>query len=69
MSEPCPCGWSGEGEHPCHGLGYTCRKPAKTRYYEPHKRYSLAGMQPKMSVVQTHACDDCWAEFTSGRRK
>lgn len=69
LNEPCRCGWTGVGEHPCHGLAYTCRKPGKDRYYEPHKLYSLAGSQMKLSVTKTTACDECWGEFTSGRRK
>ena len=59
----CRCGWSVVGDHPCHGKGYECKKPAKVRYYEPHSRYSLAGMQLKLSVVETFACDECWEAF------
>lgn len=66
--EPCRCGWDGEGDHPCHGQMYTCRRPATARYYEPHKFYSLAGAQPKMSVAQTYACDECWEAFTKARQ-
>lgn len=62
----CRCGHDGPDDgHPCHGKGHTCRKPGKARYYEPHKLYSLAGAQSKMSVVQTFACDECWTEFGS----
>lgn len=67
--EPCRCGWDGTGDHPCHGLAYTCRKASQPRYYEPHKLYSLAGNQMKISAVQTHACDECWRAFTSGERR
>jgi len=60
MSTTCRCGWDGQGDHPCHANAYTCRKPAKVRYYEPTKLYALAGMQMKMSVAETYACDECW---------
>ena len=60
MSTTCRCGWDGQGDHPCHRNNYTCRKPAKIRYYEPTKLYALAGVQMKMSVVDTWACDECW---------
>lgn len=64
----CRCGWDGQGEHPCHyprvgGVSYSCKRPAKRRFYEPTKLYSLPGMQMKMSVSETFACDECWATF------
>ncbi len=64
----CRCGWVGAGAHPCHGYAYTCGKPSRSRFYEPHKLYSLAGAQPKRSMVETHACDECWAKFTKETR-
>lgn len=65
MTDLCHCGHDRTlpGPHPCHGGKYTCRQPAKIRYYEPVKRYSLAGVQLKISVTSTYACDDCWAQF------
>ena len=59
----CRCGWDGTGAHPCHGHGYTCRAPARARYYEPVRRYSIAGAQLKISAAQTYACDECWGVF------
>lgn len=59
----CRCGWDGTGEHPCHGFRYQCRRPAKARFYEPHRRYSLAGAQAKASMVETFSCDECWERF------
>ena len=58
----CRCGWDGNGEHPCHYNGYTCRKPAKQRFYNPQP-VALAGMQPKLQVSESWACDECWEEF------
>jgi len=59
----CRCGHSGGPEgHPCHGKGYTCRKPASIRFYNPNL-VSLAGMQMKLQVQDTWACDDCWLKF------
>lgn len=58
----CRCGHSGNGQHPCHALGYSCRKPAKQRFYGP-KIVSLSGQQMKLEVSDTWACDECWASF------
>lgn len=60
----CRCGYTGEGPHPCHGQGYTCRRPATRRLYEQPAPYSLAGMQPKISAVETWACQECWRAWT-----
>lgn len=60
MSETCGCGWDGTGDHPCHGSAYSCRKPATSRLYVPTMRASLAGLQMKLSVGETFACDECW---------
>lgn len=62
----CRCGHEGEGEHPCHGEDYTCRKPAKRYFYDGTSlRFALAGMQMKLSVSDTWACDGCWAWFSN----
>ena len=58
----CRCGHSGDGPHPCHNDGYTCRKPATQRFYGAHLT-CLAGMQMKYGMHDTWACDDCWAKF------
>jgi hypothetical protein len=58
----CRCGYSGEGEHPCHYNEYSCRKPAKHRFYSP-KAAVLAGLQFKLEVLDTWACDECWERF------
>lgn len=56
----CRCGYNGDGEHLCHRCG---EKPGTRRFYMPHKKFSLAGMQQKFSVKETYGCDKCWAEF------
>lgn len=63
-AEPCRCGHPGDSPdpHPCHGVAYTCRKPAKQRFYAP-RLVCLAGVQPKVGARSTWACDECWAEF------
>lgn len=58
----CRCGYNGEGDHPCHGNGYRCRKTAKRRFYNPQP-VGLAGLQMKLQVSDTWACDECWAAF------
>lgn len=58
----CRCGYDGTGPHPCHGQGYTCRRPATQRIYNQRPAH-LAGVQLKLSVDITWACDDCWAKF------
>ena len=59
---PCRCGYNGEGDHPCHGNGYACRKPATRRFYSP-RMVGLAGMQFKVQMTDTWACDECWQAF------
>lgn len=59
----CRCGWDGIGEHPCHGMGYTCKKPAKQRFYHDGRPFSLAGVQMKLSMQETWACDECWQNY------
>lgn len=58
----CRCEWDGVGEHPCHGNAYTCRKPSKQRFYNA-RTAALSGMQMKLVVTDTFACDECWAKF------
>lgn len=68
MPSACRCGHTGTGEHPCHGRGYTCRKPATRRLYSPGLS-ALAGVQMKVTVDETWACDGCWAEQAPAPRK
>lgn len=58
----CRCGHTGEGEHPCHFAGYTCRKPATQRFYNP-RAVALAGAQMKFDVQSTWACDEHWEAY------
>lgn len=58
----CRCGHEGGELHPCHGKAYTCRAPAKRRFYAP-RFVALAGVQMKFQVSETWACDRCWAWF------
>lgn len=59
----CRCGHvDAEVPHPCHGKGYTCRKPATRRFYGAHFT-SLAGVQMKVGMHETWACDECWAAY------
>lgn len=62
--ERCRCGHpkSSPHPHPCHAKGYLCRKPATQRFYNPRPA-CLAGMQMKLVVQETWACDACWAEI------
>ena len=56
----CRCGHPGDDSpHPCHGLNYTCRQPATQRFYGA-RLVALAGMQMKVEVRDTWACDACW---------
>lgn len=67
---PCRCGhMPNGGDHPCHGGGYTCRRPAKQRFYVPNPNASLAGMQVKFSMSETWTCDTCWVRFSHGFKK
>lgn len=67
---PCRCGFdeSESGDHPCHARGYTCRKPAKLRFYGP-KTVALAGVQLKFEVSSTWACDECWEKYLAMMKK
>lgn len=58
----CRCGHTGEGPHPCHAKGHTCGKPATQRFYNA-RPVCLSGMQMKLGVSETWACDECWEEF------
>ena len=65
----CRCGHdpAKSSQHPCHGKGYTCGRPATRRFYNPRppgQYASLAGMQMKIEVTESWACDDCWAAFS-----
>lgn len=62
----CRCGWAGEADHPCHGAGYTCRKPAKQRFYRP-RLVALSGITMKVEVTDTWACDGCWSAYLSAQ--
>lgn len=66
MSEQCRCGWDGQGAHPCHADGYTCRKPATRRFYTPTPGKApyaqVPGVQIKLQLAETFACDECWAK-------
>ena len=64
----CRCGWEGKGDHPCHKNRYTCKAPAKQRFYNP-KATALAGMQLKFEVRDTWACDECWEDFSKKLKK
>lgn len=58
----CRCGHDGQGPHPCHAKAYECRKPATQRFYNAQP-VALSGMQMKLQVQDTWACDECWEEF------
>lgn len=60
----CRCGHPNDSAdpHPCHGDGYTCRKPAKQRFYGA-SLVCLAGVQMKVGVHESWACDECWERF------
>lgn len=68
MGTNCRCGHQTESknQHPCHGKGHTCRKPATEKFYQlPNAKYSLAGMMDKFSMESTWSCDECWAPFAA----
>jgi hypothetical protein len=61
--EQCRCGHAGGSPHQCHGHHYKCtNKPTKQYFYGPQLS-SLAGVQMKVQVFDTWACDKCWREF------
>ena len=55
----CRCDRETEGKHPCHGQGYTCERPGSIRFYKA-KFVAIAGVQMKVQVSDTWACDECW---------
>jgi hypothetical protein len=60
----CSCSYTWDKsvyEHPCHGKGHTCKKPASQRLY--NAKPGLAGAQVKFTMDTTWACDDCWNAF------
>lgn len=60
---PCRCGHTGDdAAHPCHGKGYTCRRPARQRFYNA-RLVPLAGHQMKCEASDTWSCDACWVGF------
>lgn len=63
-NDRCRCGHTNGSTdpHPCHMDGYTCRKPATQRFYNPTMS-ALAGMQLKFTVAETWACNSCWDGF------
>jgi len=63
----CRCGHTGEGPHPCHGRAYTCRKPARERFYGA-RMAALAGVQMKVVCQRTFACEECWEATASERQ-
>jgi hypothetical protein len=66
MAASCRCGHSGEGPHPCHFAGYSCRAPASARFVAVPGA-SLAGVQMKVSAYETFACDECWEKYKAMR--
>ena len=69
MSERCRCGHDGRQntDHPCHGNGYACRKPAQRCFVVANPTQSLAGMQLKFGAYSTWACDECWEMYRKAR--
>jgi len=64
----CRCGHSGDGPHPCHHNGYTCGKPAQQRFYNA-RPVCLSGVQTKVAVDETWACDEHWESFKISLKK
>lgn len=60
----CRCGHPKDSPdpHPCHAKGYACGKPAIQRFYNVVPYAHVAGMQMKLEVRDTWACDECWVE-------
>lgn len=56
----CRCGWDGTGDHLCHRCG---KEPGQRRLYVPTFKFSLAGVQPKLSMAETWGCNGCWTDF------
>jgi len=68
-NDTCRCGHrlDSTDPHPCHGDEYRCKKPAKQYFYNPTLP-ALAGMQMKVTVVDTWACEECWEAFKAVQR-
>lgn len=63
VNHRCRCGYDGEDyAHPCHGAGYTCRRPARHRFYVEGPA-ALSGVQMKLNMRDTWACDICWTSW------
>lgn len=60
MKTECRCGYNGTGIHKCHRCG---KAPGTRRFRHADVPYSLAGAQPKLNMVETYSCDECWAEW------
>lgn len=54
-----------DGQHLCHGQGYTCPQVGIRRLIATNA--CLAGTQPKVGVYETWACELCFAEFQALR--
>ena len=59
-ADACRCGHTGDGPHPCHRCG---RRPGDRVLRGQETPYSIAGMQPKVSALETWACAECRAEY------
>ena len=80
MEASCRCGHPKDSSapHPCHKYKQKvggrmnelvrCGQPAKQRFYNPHP-VALAGMQMKLEVTESWACEGCWAEFVEMMRE
>lgn len=64
LAKPCRCGWDGNDEHLCH----RCHgRPGQRQSYQSTSEFSLVAGQPKSSMRETWACDECWAQFKARR--
>ena len=71
MGQDCRCGHAAGSKdpHPCHwrDFGGRCGQPATQRFYNPtpgRVPYAqVAGVQLKLELVDTWACDAHWAVF------
>lgn len=74
METSCRCGHPNvsTSPHPCHKYKHKpggrmnelvrCGKPAEQRFYNAHP-VALAGVQMKLEVTESWACEECWVEF------
>ncbi len=60
----CRCGHdtSSDEPHPCHGNGYTCKKPSR-RYFYQMKPFGSSKYSFVYSARDTWACEECWAWY------